>query len=84
VCGADIRALFPRRQDGIAGPLRNPHDLLRRAAERQLLDALGDGWYRITTLGRDVVDALPDDARVAELRGCRRTIVGMRRRARSG
>ena len=31
-CGADVRALFPKRQDALAGPLRNAHDILRRAA----------------------------------------------------
>ena len=33
VCGADIRALFPRPSDRLAGPLRNAHDILRRAVE---------------------------------------------------
>jgi hypothetical protein len=80
VCGADIRALFPRPADGLAGPLRNAHDILRRANVRGLVESLGDGWYRITELGAAVVDALPDDARVAELRGCRTVSCGVGRR----
>jgi hypothetical protein len=83
VCGGDIRALFPRQADGLAGPLRNAHDILRRAAVRGLVQALGDGWYEITPLGRAVVDALPDDERVAALRGCRTVSCGIRRRRMS-
>jgi hypothetical protein len=80
ICGADIRALFPRRRDDVAGTMRNPHDILRRAAVRGLVESLGNGWYAITPLGSAVVDALPDDARVAELRGCRGLSCEMGRR----
>jgi len=80
VCGADIRALFPRHADGLAGPLRNAHDILRRAGVRGLVESLGDGWYAITSLGRVVVEALPDDEQVALLRGCRTVSCGMGRR----
>lgn len=80
VCGADIRALFPKRADRLAGALRNAHDILRRAAVRGLVESLGNGWYGITPLGTAVVEALPDDERVAELRGCRTVSCGMGRR----
>lgn len=80
VCGADIRALFPRREAGLAGPLRNAHDILRRAAVRRLVESLGDGWYGITKLGVAVVQALPDDEQVALLRGCRTVSCGVGRR----
>jgi len=80
VCGADIRALFPRREERIAGALRNAHDILRRAAVRGLVETLGGGWYTITPLGARVVEALPDDERVAELRGCRTVSCGVGRR----
>ena len=80
ICGADIRALFPRREERLAGTLRNAHDILRRAAVRELVGSLGGGWYTITPLGVAVVEALPDDQRVAELRGCRTVSCGMGRR----
>ena len=80
ICGADIRALFPRREERLAGTLRNAHDILRRAAVRGLVESLGGGWYTITPLGVAVVEALPDDERVAELRGCRTVSCGMGRR----
>ncbi|AHG91203.1 hypothetical protein J421_3666 [Gemmatirosa kalamazoonensis] len=80
ICGADIRALFPRREERLAGTLRNAHDILRRAAARGLVESLGSGWYTITPLGVAVVEALPDDQRVAELRGCRTVSCGMGRR----
>lgn len=82
-CSADIRALFPKMEEGLAGRLRNPSDILRRAADRELLEPLGGGWYRLTELGREVVDALPDASRVAELRGCRTVSCGVSRRIRS-
>jgi hypothetical protein len=80
ICGADIRALFPRREEGLAGPLRNAHDILRRAAVRGLVESRGAGWYTITELGESVVEALPDDALVATLRGCRTVSCGLGRR----
>lgn len=80
VCGADIRALFPRREHGLAGPLRNAHDILRRANVRGLVESLGDGWYAITELGVAVAEALPDDSQVAALRGCRTVSCGVGRR----
>jgi hypothetical protein len=82
ICGADIRALFPRREDRLAGALRNAHDILRRAAVRGLVASLGEGWYGLTELGALVVDALPDDERVAALRGCRTVSCGIGRRRR--
>ena len=80
MCGADIRLLFPRREERLAGALRNAHDILRRAAVRRLVESLGDGWYGITVLGTAVVEALPDDEQVATLRGCRTVSCGMGRR----
>ncbi len=83
VCGADVRALYPPRESRIAGSLHNAHDILRRAAVRRLVEPLGDGWYRLTSLGSAVVDALPNDDQVALLRGCRTvtSAVGRRRLA---
>jgi len=60
VCGADVRALFPTSSDGERQRLRSPTDLLRRARNDGFLDSAGAGWYRVTALGRAVVDALPD------------------------
>lgn len=82
VCSADIRALFPHPREELAGALRNPSDILRRAAARGLVEPLGDGWYRMTALGREVVAVLPDEKRVAELRGCRTVSCGVGRRRR--
>ncbi len=84
VSASDVRALFPSRRDGLAGPLRNAADVLRRAREGGMLEALGDGWCRLTPLGYAVVQALPDGALVGAVRGCRTaacaTRPGQRRR----
>ncbi|GLC23945.1 hypothetical protein [Roseisolibacter agri] len=71
VSAADVRALFPSRREGLTGPLRNAADVLRRAREGGMLEALGDGWYRLTPLGRAVVAVLPDGQLVGTIRGCR-------------
>jgi hypothetical protein len=71
VSAADVRALFPTRREGLAGPLRNAADVLRRAREGGMVEALGEGWYKLTPLGRAVVAVLPDGALVGAVRGCR-------------
>jgi hypothetical protein len=71
VCAADVRVLFPRRGDAVAGRLRSASDLLCRARDDGLIEALGSGWYRMTPRGAAVVDALPDQDEVAAVRGCR-------------
>jgi hypothetical protein len=71
VSAADVRALFPTRREGLAGPLRNAADVLRRAREGGMLESLGAGWCRLTPLGAAVVQALPDGALVGAVRGCR-------------
>jgi hypothetical protein len=71
VTASDVRALFPGAREGLTTPLRNPADVLRRAREGGMLEALGDGWYRLTPLGRAVVAVLPDGAMVGAIRGCR-------------
>ena len=71
VSAADVRAVFPRQRDGLVGPLRNAADVLRRARDGGLLEALGEGWYRLTPLGRAVVAVLPDGALVGVVRGRR-------------
>ena len=71
VSAADVRALFPSRREGLAGTLRNAADVLRSAADADMLEALGEGWYRLTPLGRAVCAVLPDGALVGAVRGCR-------------
>lgn len=71
VTASDVRALFPSVRDGLASPLRNAADVLRRAREGGMLESLGEGWYRITPMGRAVVAVLPDGAMVGAVRGCR-------------
>ncbi|MDF1505810.1 hypothetical protein [Roseisolibacter sp. H3M3-2] len=68
VTASDVKALFPSARDGLAAPLRNAADVLRRAREGGMLEALGDGWYRLTPLGKAVVAVLPDGAIVGALR----------------
>jgi hypothetical protein len=76
---ADVKAILPRLGDVVAGPLRSPADALRRARGEGLVEALGDGRYRLTELGIAVVYVLPDAAQVGALRGGRRSLC--RRRA---
>jgi hypothetical protein len=71
VTASDVRALFPTSRDGLGAPLRNAADVLRRAREGGMLEALGDGWYRLTPMGSAVVAVLPDGALVGAVRGCR-------------
>ena len=71
VSPADVRALYPRQPGVVATPLRDAASQLRRASDEGLL-AVHDGCaYSITGLGRSVVDALPDGARVGALTGRR-------------
>lgn len=78
---ADVKAILPRLGDVVAGRLRSPSDTLRRARDEGLVEPLGPGAYRLTPLGVEVVDALPDAAHVGAIRGaqrvhCRRRSVG--------
>lgn len=79
VSAADVKAILPRLGDAVDGRLRSPADTLRRARDERLVEALGDGAYRLTPLGAAVVDALPDAAHVGEIRGTQR--VRCRRRS---
>jgi hypothetical protein len=72
VAAADVKAIMPRLGDVVAGRLRSPADTLRRARDERLVDALGNGRYRLTRLGAAVVDALPDAAQVGAIRGAQR------------
>ena len=81
VTAADVKAILPRLGDAVDGQLRSPADTLRRARDERLVEALGDGAYRLTPLGVAVVDALPDAAHVGAIRGTQR--VRCRRRAPS-
>jgi hypothetical protein len=64
----EISLLYPRH-DGRRLPPATQE--LRHHVERGLAESLGDGRYRLTPLGRQVVEALPDRAEVARLRGLR-------------
>ena len=69
---ADVKEILPRLGDAVAGRLRSPADTLRRARDERLVEAVGAGAYRLTALGADVVDALPDAAHVGAIRGAQR------------
>lgn len=66
--GHEIATLYPlhgkRRMTGMAYLLAS----LTRAG---LAESVAKGWYRITPLGRSVVEVLPDAAMAAQLRGVR-------------
>ena len=66
--GQEIATLYPlhgkRRMTGMAYLLAS----LTRAG---LAESVAKGWYRITPLGRSVVEVLPDVAMAAQLRGVR-------------
>jgi hypothetical protein len=64
----EISLLYPRHK---GRRLPSAAQELRHHVERGLAESLGDGMYRITPLGRQVVDALPDRTEVARLRGLR-------------
>jgi hypothetical protein len=81
VSPSDVKAILPRLGDVVAGALRSPADTLRRARDEGLVEALGEGRYRLTQLGVAVVYVLPDADQVGALRGqqralCRRRTVG--------
>jgi len=69
VRAGEIALLYPHH-DGRRLP--SAAQELRHHVERGLAESLGEGLYRITPLGRLVVDALPDRVEVARLRGLRR------------
>jgi hypothetical protein len=71
VSPADVRALYPRGPGLVAGPLRDAASQLRRASDEGLLDVHDGGSYRLTALGRAVVEVLPDGARVGAITGRR-------------
>jgi hypothetical protein len=73
VATADVKAIMPPLGGAMAGRLRSAADALRRSREERLVESLGDGAYRLTTLGAAVVHALPDNGRVSALRGAQRT-----------
>ena len=65
---AEIAALYPKHGGRVLG---SPAQPLRHHTDRGLAESLGDGRYRITALGRLVVEALPDRAEIGRLRGLR-------------
>lgn len=79
VAAADVKAIMPHLGDAVSGRLRSPADTLRRFRDEGLVEAFGDGRYRLTTRGAAVVHALPDDAWVRAILGAQRT--SCRRRA---
>jgi hypothetical protein len=64
----EIRAIYPRHEGRL---VTSPAQELRHHVKRGLTESLGDGVYRLTSLGRAVVEALPDQDAVAKLRGLR-------------
>ena len=62
----EISLLYPRHDGRRLPPAAQE---LRHHVERGLAESLGDGRYRLTTLGRQVVEALPDRAEAARLHG---------------
>ncbi len=71
---ADVKAILPRLGAVVSGQLRSPADTLRRARDEGLVEAVGDGRYRLTKLGVAVVYVLPDAAQVSALRGVQRAL----------
>jgi hypothetical protein len=69
VAAGDVRVLYPRRGGLVAGPLGSVTEVLRRFRDAGLLASDGDGWYRVTPLGCEVAEALPDCTRIQALRG---------------
>lgn len=68
VHSTEVRALYPRHHGRRLGSAAQP---LRHLSDRGLAEAVGDGRYRITSLGRLVVELLPDRAAIGQLRGLR-------------
>jgi hypothetical protein len=65
----EISLLYPRHEGRRLPPAAQE---LRHHVERGLAESLGDGRYRLTPLGRQVVEALPDRSQAASLRGLKR------------
>ncbi len=73
VSAREVRALYPRRELPESVPhMRSAAESLGGAVEAGLLEKVGAGTYRLTTLGRAVVLALPDRQAVGALRGLTR------------
>jgi hypothetical protein len=64
----DLRTIYPRHDGRL---VTSPAQELRHHVKRGLTAPMGDGLYRLTELGRAVVEALPDQDAVAKLRGVR-------------